>query len=346
MAKNKGLGLPQTKGSFQLRGYTTGLLRDNAFKSIQTKNNKEMNIVNFGIKTNDESTTYTQILGMEQDYVYFYKKAEEKGKKGTTKKVAWDKRFEDQGEGFQLIGVRLGLARNEDGKNVTETMTEYDGAEKIYNDLSDDTSVFCVGEIDFKSYETKEGETRKQKNFAIKQLYLAKDINFEDFEDDDKNIKEESSFKQTIIYMDSEIVKDKEDPRMLISAKIVDYNNIQDTEFVIRKKDLANTFKTKLKPYTAIDVWGKIINKIKVDEEQKKGDFWGEEDPTKNVRNNYIRELEIIGANPQTIDTETYTKEKIDEALRADKEYGDNNNDEWVSVKDGEDDSTDSLPWD
>lgn len=333
----KGLGLPQTKGEFKLRGSVTGMLRDNAFKSIQTKTDKEMQIVNFGVETNKNSTTYVQLMGMERD-VYFYKRPEEKGKKGTTKKVAWQDRFEDQGDGFGLIGVRVGLEKGEDGKNIVETITEYDGAEKLYQELTDGTPVMAIGELDFNSYTNKEGVVRKQKNFSIKQIYAAKDMDF-----DSEDFVEVNDFKQRIIYMGAEIVRDPEDQRAIISAKIVNYDDIQDTEFVVRDKVLANTFKSKLKPYTAITVWGKIINKVEVEEEEQK-DIWGAEDPTKNIKNNYIRELEVIGADPETIDTETYTKEAIDEALRADKEFG-VTGDAWGSVDSSDDDLTNELPW-
>ena len=37
---------------------------------------------------------------------------------------------------------------------------------------------------------------------------------------------------------------------------------------------------------------------------------------------NFIRELVIIGADPRTIDKETYSEEKIDGAIRALREFG------------------------
>ena len=41
----------------------------------------------------------------------------------------------------------------------------------------------------------------------------------------------------------------------------------------------------------------------------------------------YIREMVIIGASKESLDTETYSQEAIDEALRAIKEFGGLNND-------------------
>ena len=86
MADKKGLGLPQTKGEFKLRGIVTGMNRKNAFTSKKTKTDKLMNTLNLGINTNKESTVYVTLSEMVKDKVYFSKKSEEEGKKAETKK--------------------------------------------------------------------------------------------------------------------------------------------------------------------------------------------------------------------------------------------------------------------
>src|SRR5690606_30598073 len=112
------------------------------------------------------------------------------------------------------------------------------------------------------SFSNDKNELIRNKRFAIKNLYLAnKDIDFdaEDFE-------EVSRFKQKIIFMGIERVDDKNDPRFQVDAKIVTYNSVEDTHFIIRDRLLANQFKKNLKPYTAIDVWGRIVNKAETEE--------------------------------------------------------------------------------
>ena len=50
-----------------------------------------------------------------------------------------------------------------------------------------------------------------------------------------------------------------------------------------------------------------------------------------------IRELTIIGANKETLDTETYTQETVDEALQAIREFGGlNTNTKAASTDDGD----------
>ena len=99
---------------------------------------------------------------------------------------------------------------------------------------------------------------------------------------------------------------------------------------------LATTFKKNLKPYNAIKVFGNIVNKA-LKEEVEQDDAWGEPNPMDQTGNSYIRELTIIGANKETLDTETYTQETVDEALQAIREFGGlNTNTKVVSTDDGD----------
>jgi hypothetical protein len=328
-------GLPQTKGIFKLRGYVTGMQRDNTFKDIETRSGKKMNLLNFGVETAPESTVFVTVQGMERDEVYFSKRVG--NGKTETKKVAWAKRFDDQGEGYELIGVAVGLEKDENGKNVKHTYTEFDAAEKIYEQLEDGMPVFVQGEIEFSSFKRDNGEISRNKRFNVRQIYNSSNVDFEA-----PDFKETSDFKQKIIFMNIEKDNESEEPRFIVEAKIVNYNSIEDAEFIIYNKALANNFRGKLKPYTAIDVWGKIVNKIDTDEVEEVSNVWGEEDTFKRINKSYVRELVITGASPDSIDTETYTEEAIEEAIKklnsegqVDSSWGDSDSD--ISDED--------LPW-
>lgn len=328
-------GLPQTKGIFKLRGFVTGMQRDNTFKDIETRSGKKMNLLNFGVETAPESTVFVTVQGMERDEVYFSKRVG--NGKTETKKVAWAKRFDDQGEGYELIGVAVGLEKDENGKNVKHTYTEFDAAEKIYEQLEDGMPVFVQGEIEFSSFKRDNGEISRNKRFNVRQIYNSSNVDFEA-----PDFKETSDFKQKIIFMNIEKDNESEESRFIVEAKIVNYNSIEDAEFIIYNKALANNFRGKLKPYTAIDVWGKIVNKIDTDEVEEVSNVWGEEDTFKRINKSYVRELVITGASPDSIDTETYTEEAIEEAIKklnsegqVDSSWGDSDSD--ISDED--------LPW-
>jgi hypothetical protein len=335
MADKKGLGLPQTKGEFKVRGIVTGMNRKNTFTSKKTKTDKLMNTLNFGVNTNKDSSVYVTLSEMVKNEVYVSKKSEEEGKKSETQKIAWDKRNGKLPDGFKLIGVSIGLEKDEKGKNIVQNMTAFDAAEKVFNNLKDSTPVFVRGNIDYSSYKSSGDVIKHNKKFNVGQLYLSGDINFED-----KDFVETNDFKQKIIYTGIEIVDDKEDPHAIVKAKIVTYNSIEDTEFIVRKKELANQFKKNLKPYWAIDVWGKIFNKVDIDDTEE-SDVWGDADSFKNINKNYIRELVIVGAEPKSIDKETYSEKNLDEAVKAYKEFSGDN---W-GANTNTDEEDDSLPW-
>ena len=78
--------LPETKGAFQLKGVVSGMEKDTAFKEIKTKSGKPMRMLNFGTSYLDGETLYVNLQGMEQENVYFSKRAEKKGEKADTEK--------------------------------------------------------------------------------------------------------------------------------------------------------------------------------------------------------------------------------------------------------------------
>ena len=335
MAKERLIKLPQTKGEFKISGLVTGTKKgDKFFNQKKTKKNKDMNLLSFGVETNKNSTVYISLNGQVRDEVCFYKKPEEKGKKGTTKKVPWVDRYKFNEEGYKIIGLNIGVSKklNDKGESVNESkmLTEFDSCKQMADNLEDGQSTFIRGNIEYSSYKNDKNEVKRATKFVPKQVSLCKYIDFskEDFE-------ENNSFKQTIIFESIEIDKeDKNDPKARVIAKIVTYSSIETAEFIIREKGLVSTFKKNLKPYSSITVWGTIANKIEVEEVSE--DVWGEENTFDKGNNPSIRELIITGADPSSIDTETYSEDEIDKAIRALKEFGEETHSSSTDSKDGD----------
>ena len=65
--KKNGLGLPQTKGSFQVRGKVTGTQRDNFYTEKLTRTDKPWRSVAFGVQFDENSTVFVSLNGMERD---------------------------------------------------------------------------------------------------------------------------------------------------------------------------------------------------------------------------------------------------------------------------------------
>lgn len=346
--KNKGLELPQTKGNFQIKGAVTGTQKDNFYKETLTKNTqKPWRILNFGLKTDKESTIYITLSDGEKDKVYFSKTETVDGKKKTdVQDVAWKDRFKFNKEGYRLIGVNTGVSKVKDSKgndvNDKKMLTGYDACKEISDNLKDDQSLFVRGSIDYSHYESN-NETKRAVKFIPNQVSLCKDIDFEA-----EDFVPTADFTQIIVFTGIE-PEDEEKKRFVVSAKIVNYNSIEDAEFIVEKKDLANTFKKNLKPYTAIKVWGNI-SVTKDIEEVEVSDGWGEENKMDKINSPTKRELIITGADPNTIDKETYAEEVIENALakikaskKAENEFG--VSDEWGSVSSDSSSDEDDEAW-
>lgn len=324
--KNKGLNIPQTSGSFQLRGIVKGVDKDNFYKEGTTKNDGNYRRVNFGVDINKDQTVYVELFGSTKDAVYF-SKAEGTGKDKTTEveKVDWSKRFDFKKDGFKLIGVNVGITKTTDknGKEVNDkkTLVEYDACKYIGENLQDDMSVYVRGKLEYSTYNDKH-----QTRYSIQQVSLCKDIDFENAE-----YKPVGNFEQVVVYMGIE----KQEDHFVVSAKIVGYNSVEDTEFVVKNPKLANNLR-KLKPYTSIKVFGDIEVKNDTEMIEEEDDGWGTPNPMERISNPTVRLLVINGAEKESINTDTYSEELIESALTkinnsktADKDYGDNDDDGW-----------------
>lgn len=318
-------GLPMTEGQFKVRGLVSGTQKGDKFFSQKTqKNGFERNTVSFPVKTSEDNEVYVQISDSEKEDAFFYKKSDVKGEPGVTKKISWGQRKNFKEEGFNPIGVIVGLEKDENNKNVSKSMFEYDAAEYLSKQLKDDMAVMIVGELEFSSNEGENGKNRYKK-LKIKKIYNSVvDFTNEDF-------KEESFFKQKCLFMEIVQAKkdnkpDTEDPRWIVKAKIVTYKTLEDIEFTIRNKTLANNFKKHLKAYNRISIYGAINNKRMAEEvENTSSDDWGgESDPFNFVGTPRKFEFEIKGIDTKDIDTKTYSEEIVINAFKAQDEFGSN----------------------
>lgn len=308
--------LPETRGSYQVKGKISGVDSSRFYTEKKTKNNKDFRAVNFGCEYNDKTTVYMSLNGMPQDNVYFSKRNAETSKT-ETKKVAWANRNTFAEDGFRMIGVNLGLTKttDKDGKEINDkkTMHAFDACEYIKKNMKDDMSTFIRGNIEFSSYLDSEGNTRRSIKYVPNQVSLCKDVDFEEYDDDNKPVHD---FTQTVVFMgiDKEKVDEKDTGRFIVQAKIITYSDIVDTEFVIVDAKLANLFKKNLKAYTAISVHGHIEVSHKI-EESSDDDGWGAANTMNSVSAPTKTEMIITGATPSTIDRESYTEKNVSEAI-------------------------------
>lgn len=371
MAENKKsnrlFNLPETKGTFQLEGLITDCDKDDFYKESKTQKGKDKRTLSFGVKVEPNVKIGCKIQAFEKPKVYFTKR-EKNGDKTTykTKDISWADRFKSVeelglGEGWNLIGSRAGLEKITDDKgrvvNKKMILDPFDLTKYASEHMEDNQSVFIKGDIEYGSFTDDSGNKRQWSRMTPTQISLtskAIDLN-------DEERKPKSDFKQTIVFTNIEQEKDDDVPtgRFIVYGKIIGYSSVDDAEFYINDKKLAKTLKNNVKPYSSIDVWGHIKTEIQTEEVEVEDDGWGEADPTKKVVNSARKELIITGASKDSIDSETYTREAIDEAIEAIKkaeaarsDFGESDNsktdnsftdDEWGS---GFDDTSDDAEGD
>lgn len=315
---NRIFDLAETRGSFQAKGIINGVEKDRFYTDKKTQTGKDFRAVNFGCEYNKTQTIFMNLNGMPQQEVYFSKRNQDTGKTDT-KKVAWANRNKFNEEGWRMIGVNLGLVKttDKDGKTINDrkTMHSFDACEYIKKNLKDDASVFIKGSIDFSSYTDKEGNVRRSVKYVPSQISLCQEVDFGDYNEENKPVHD---FTQTIVYtgIEKEKENEKDTGRFVVSAKIVTWSDIVDTQFIITDAKLAGLFKKNLKPYNAITVHGRIEVTHNIQEESD-DDCWGESNSMNTVTAPTKTEMVITGASPSSIDKETYTEKNVAEAIKA-----------------------------
>lgn len=355
MAKNRLFDLPECKGSFQVKGKINGTASKRFYTSKTTKSGKDFRNVNMGVAYDDKKSVYLNLNGIPQQNVYFSKRGD--NGKTETKPVPWANRNKFNESGWRMIGVNLGLQKTEDENgnsvNLKKTMASYDACEYIKANAKDDMSVFVRGQLDFSSYTNDKGEIRRSLKYVPNQISLCQDVDFEKY-DDDKN-KPVHDFTQNIVFMEISKEKDENDRdtgRFVVAAKIVTYNDIVDTEFIITDAKLAGLFKKNLKAYNSMEVHGKIEVSHSVQEVTEE-DAWGDANPMEAVTAPTKVELIITGAKPSSIDRESYSEDAVSEAMKKIR-AAKNAENKFADVSEtssdggwGDDDGFDSdTPWD
>lgn len=317
MAKERIHDLKETTSSFQVRGVVTGTRGNRFYKNGKGKNGGNWNATEFGVKIGENKTVFCTLNGFPRPEVFYYKRGEN-GAKGITQKVAWKDRKKSPGAGFRLIGVNISTGKDENGKNVNETFTEFDAVEWIHDNLKDGDSVFIKGTLRFSSYTDRSGQTKKKVELVPTQIsYTQKPVDFEA-----EDYIEMAEFENTIVFsaIDKETDEhDKATGRFVLTGYSVGYNTVEPVSFIIDADHtkVATSIKKKMKPGNSIKTYGKILVKNSIEKVQE-DDGWGstETSPMERVNAPTVREYVVYKVDGNTFDTDTYTESTIAAAIK------------------------------
>ena len=352
MAKDRIHELKQTSSSFQARGVVFGMKKGTAYQSGTSKNGGNWNSIEFGLNINNNKSIFIKLTGFPRSEVYYYKSAEKKGEKGTTKKVAWKDRKKSPGEGFRLIGVNISTGKDENDKNINEMFVEYDAVEYLHNNIKDGDSLFVKGNMVFSTFTDRSGQTKKKVELVPTQIsYTQEPVDF-----DAVDFKEMAEFENTLVFSDIAKETDENDKptgRFVLTGYSIGYSTIEPVNFIIDADHakLAGNMKKRLKASNSIKTYGRVevVSNVSAVEDSD-DDGWGETSPMERLNAPVIREYIIYKAVPDSIDAETYSEESIAKAIKAIKNAknaeekfadtsNDGNNSDWGDADDGEE------PW-
>jgi len=313
MANKVDLGCKQLRGTFQMSGKVSGRLSQGFFTEGTSSNGKAYRKCRFGVELEQGKTVYMDLFGAASDFCYISKRTTLPGGKmqNDTQQIPWSKRFDFEKDpkykGYQMIGVTCGCRKVTDEKgvekNLVRHLTPYDACDEIQN-LRDNQSIFVRGNIEYQTYN---GTHRV--NFVPTQVSLCKDIDF-----DDMDYVCNARFTQPLVLMGVEA--NKESGEYDVQAKIVNYSTVEDAEFHIKKdfSGLAKTMK-KLGSYVHLKVHGRIAVEGEVQQVEEDSEWGVQTNPMERVASPFVRKLIIEGADPQSVDKESYSEEIIEHAI-------------------------------
>lgn len=334
----------QTRGQFKLIGKVKGISNENSLREGVTRNDDSYKSLSFFVETSPTNAIRVEMFGMERNEVYFYSSKHKK-----SKKVAWKNRNDSFPE-YKLIGVRMGLEKDEKGANKQVMLVEYDAIDYIHTHLKDGDSVFVSGSIDFQSYVDRSGNEKESKRYTINSISLTKEpVDFHK-----EGFKEVASFEQEIVVTNTII----EGSKLYIGAKVINYKGEDtDTTFVVdtvaeggKFAKLANNIKKRMKFGDFIKVFGVCKNEVILEEAEAEDDEddWGGEKPAgmEYIRN-YIQELRITAVDSSTYEPKKYTEDDFynegEENFGDDFEESPFEGDDFMD--DFEDEDDDDLPF-
>jgi len=320
MAKNKEKKeLQQTYGEFKVTGKVVRIDSDKAYKQeVMQKGKNEgrpYRTLAFTVKTNEENEVRVEMFAYEPKEVYLWnstknKEAKERGEKYSGLRVPYEdwkeNREEYEEQGYAVLESRLAVDYDEDGKLISKSQPAYLTAKELYNSLENGDDVTVKGRLGHSKYTNQAGTEVKQTRYNIQQVYRnSKAI---DFESDD--FEEISYFEDEVVFISIDSDPDKKS-RAILTGRTIDYSgNFVDNQYILNleeegMKPLANNIRKRFKFGDKVRLFGDIINKAEVGEDEPLSEedefllaLGGKPRPKHSQRftfKNYIQELEVGG---------------------------------------------------
>ena len=245
--------LPQNRSNDDkvvITGTVVGTLKDNFYTEGVAKNGMKYNRINFGVNVGTEEqplTVYVELFGMERKSVYIHRPAGVGEHKGETKDIPWSSR-NNVPSGYRLLGVGVGLTKDNDGKNVYSNMVEFDANQKMAGLLKDGMGVRVNAKIDINRFVNKSGEAVTTVRYQINSIGL--------FDTEAYSIPEPNWCQNLIV---TGIDREDDGSKFDITVAKVGYNSLGYFTVYTKVERLSTSIKKALKKGVfACNLWGVI----------------------------------------------------------------------------------------
>ena len=352
------ISIKETPNAFQVRGKISGVKKQSFYKEGVSKNGGKWNSISFSVEFEPKKSVFIKLNGFPRKEVFYYKSSGQKGVKGETKRVAWENRMKSPGDDYRLIGVNLGLTQDAKGQNINKTYTEFDAVNALRDMLEDGMDVFIKGNMEFRSYTNRNGDTARSVELIPSQISLcSKEIDF-----DDAAFEPMAAFENTLVFESIEKEMDdanKHTGRFIVHGYSVGYASVEPVTFIIDKAHakMADSIKKRVHAFNSIKTFGviNVENQVEVVEDDE-DDAWGDARSVMEQRvfAPTIREYVIVKCDPNSLESENYDEDTVMEAIR--KLQNSKNAETTFEAKEeaadtgdwGDDDVTDmdDSPWD
>lgn len=332
--------LRQTKSVFRLRGLLGGLGADKFIEENATSTGKKRLNSRFFVKTTPENNIYLNLNGFEKSNVYY---SYRDGDSYKSVAIPWVDRFNENliktqvgdHEATLSFSKRAKIEKSGDGKYITKDLTDYDMIEYLKKlrdngTISDGQGVYVSGRVVPPStYYDKDGNAHTMSaSLDVNAIYSVENFDFDKMTEE--QLATTSEFEMEIIKKECRKIEGK----TTMVAYVVGSDYVEEMEFGFEDEGIAETFDKFLTPYSKICVKGDITYERQEKETEVKTtgidlDRWqstkakktGRTIPNQSTTGSSRRVFVIVNADPNSIDTEAYTKEGIEEAISAIKAH-------------------------
>ena len=291
--------------------------------------------VKFDIQTAKDNTIYgIEMTGFPKEKVRYTHKTDDGTK---SYELDWKDRYNDKmikavcgdAEVSLAFAKTVGFERvkyidKKDGDKEKErvnrkSLLDYDAAtemvaKKQAGVIGDGTPFYVSGKVIPNSWVDGDGNIKRSVKLQPDTVTLTGEINLDEM--DEEAERKAATFTSEIVVKEFNELNGE----TYMTGILVGYDYIEEMEFKFDRPSLAETFKRNVKPYSCIKCAGVIKQEAMQEEveENKELSSWGDMGDYSTKRTAKTKMVWKIGAaDPNTIDTESYSEEAIEKAKQA-----------------------------